>query len=245
LELNKNWFNHSETLKRLTFYENIIPKFPGAQFTNLRSLKFLSLSYNDIEEIAEDAFEGLYNLEVLNIAANLIEFLPKDIFKNLSSLQYLYMYQNQALKVVSGMLFRDLINLRILKFYDTSITELPDGIFQNNRKLEEIHMKGTNISKMPRKTFSGLRQLTYISAQNMACAPLYTLDHNFSIPYTEDVIIKCYCEPLKETDPLKFRKLTILLGTLFCIIILGLILLARNNGTNFGDIFKCGTFYKI
>jgi protein toll len=160
IEIERDWFKHSENLSYLLFYQNRIPRLEGGKFVDLKNVYTLILQNNFIKEIDVDAFKGLDNLDMIVLTYNQLEFLHPDLFRNLPSLTRLNLDRNR-LKQVTG-LFENLENSTRIAMSYNRIGELEADAFTGLEKLSYLDISLTQLTSLHPDLFKDLESLKFL-----------------------------------------------------------------------------------
>ena len=156
----KNEFKNLNTLIKLDLSSNQIESLDATSFTGTDQLSLLNLSKNKINSLPRYIFKNLIHLNEIDLSGNNISDLDVSVFNNLKNLINLNVSNNNIKQLQSS--FDKLTSLVTINFSWNLIEEIKDNLFKNLKKIHHIDLRGNKISRINRKTFSGLHKLTTI-----------------------------------------------------------------------------------
>jgi Leucine-rich repeat (LRR) protein len=156
----KNEFKNLNTLIKLDLSSNQIESLDATSFTGTDQLSLLNLSKNKINSLPLYIFKNLIHLNEIDLSGNNISDLDVSVFNNLKNLINLNVSNNNIKQLQSS--FDKLTSLVTINFSWNLIEEIKDNLFKNLKKIHHIDLRGNKISRINRKTFSGLHKLTTI-----------------------------------------------------------------------------------
>jgi Leucine-rich repeat (LRR) protein len=245
-----NSFVGLEKLELFSLCFNKLEYLPPNFFGNFLLLKEIRLCGNSIKELDENLFGGLRNLMELNLIGNQFKILSEKLFDDLTSLRGLFL-EDSPFESLSVNLFSKLINLKELGFRNAFFDTVPDKLFKNNVNLIKLKLGG-KITKMSNKMFSHLRKLKTLDLLDNHCISMEIKDHNSSIAFTEEILVSCSCNSLKEGKSNSYIKgLFISVGVIAAIVlfILALALIKMVMQKDFQSretflVFKNGNYFQ-
>ncbi|XP_059500815.1 toll-like receptor 3 [Stegostoma tigrinum] len=212
-------FLNSSTLYQLDLSSNGITEFEPGCFRKIGSLHGLlldnvvldprlakhlcgALSYTDIAElflrnthlkIERSTFAELNktNLTVLDLSNNRLTTLQNNSFQWLRSLEYLQL-ENNSIKHVIPKTFAGLENLRYLnlkKGLTQAESVIDDYSFQELGNLVELNLEDNNIAHIKAHTFSGLKNLKYLSLYKTSVVDLKTITNETFMSLAESPLV--------------------------------------------------------
>jgi Leucine-rich repeat (LRR) protein len=124
-------------LQFLSLESNYLTQLPDGIFRDLLQLQSLGLSTNDLTKIATDTFKGMTRLTHLSIEENRLETVPRQALNNLPQL----------------------INLEL----NGNRISLGKDDFKGLKKIENLNLKGNDISELDENQFADLPSLKWLN----------------------------------------------------------------------------------
>ena len=140
----KDFFEESNQLEWLIFYNNAIDVFPASTFANVKNLIGIDFEQKQLKDIHSEAF------------------------KNLTSLHYLLL-KNSKIKEMDPLWFQDLESLKVLEFKGNQISVIKDGTFDSLQNVREIRLNDNLIKKIATEAFMNLPELVHVDLRENKC----------------------------------------------------------------------------
>ena len=159
----KSLFKMNVKLITLKLNSNLISGLRSKSFSHLMILKHLNLKHNLISSL-KNCLKPLYYLQTLDLSYNFLPYVSKSLKYN----RYLRIVclNSNILSFISVKAFMNLENLEMLDLSHTRLGVMEDNIFKMNKKMQQLHLKSSNI-QISVKLFENFINLTsLILSQN-------------------------------------------------------------------------------
>ncbi|CAF1215705.1 unnamed protein product [Adineta steineri] len=158
--INKNFIPKQNSLEILSLQSNEFILNNSNIFQYLHKLKQLNIARNNIQTIPKGLFNYTYSLESLNMDRNPLLPLSIDTFSGIENSMINISFQSCTLTSQSLIAFTRLKNLERLKLQSNLLTKiLPENLFSSMLKLIAIDLQRNQITQIPSKFPSSLREL--------------------------------------------------------------------------------------
>lgn len=157
-------------ISHLNLAKNQFEIIPSGAFPAMPNLRTLDLKEGLISDIADDAFVKLTNLESLILSENVFSSLPKGaLLKQLKKLDF---QQNSGTNTKASYfemnkgVFSNMTNLEHLNLNSNNLVHLFRGSFEGLINLKELFLSKCTIYHIESKTFTYVRNLTFLNLEN-------------------------------------------------------------------------------
>ncbi|KAK3877252.1 hypothetical protein Pcinc_018050 [Petrolisthes cinctipes] len=186
-DINPDSFTDLLYLEELNLKRNHLTRL-NRTYLNVRSIKSLNLAENKFEIIDEDSLYSLPYLESLDLSGCQLPRLPPHLLAEASELKNLNLANNNFVSLTAALFqkmkglreldlsnnylnnnimnsLEGLVKLEVLKLDLNPLNELT-GSLRNMDGLRELHLSGTELTRMENTVFIKLRQLKKLDLSN-------------------------------------------------------------------------------